>query len=78
MNDSRDPIDVYNSILEQKTAWNCSIVEAADRVEKQRMNAAAERLSGWPVPQMRPLTYPDYSPPQNGSERDSGASQHDN
>jgi hypothetical protein len=34
--DNRDPIDVYIDILEEKTAWHCSIVEAADRVEAQR------------------------------------------
>jgi hypothetical protein len=34
--DNRDPEDVYRAILEQKTAWNCSIVEAAERVEAER------------------------------------------
>lgn len=38
MKDIRDPIDVYNEILAEKTAWNCSVLEAADRIEAERRN----------------------------------------
>ena len=36
MRDIRDPIDVYKAILYQKTSYNCSILEAADRAEEER------------------------------------------
>ena len=36
MRDIRDPEEVYRQILLQKTGWNCTILEAADRVEQAR------------------------------------------
>ena len=48
MRDQRDPIKVYEQLMYQKTAWNCSILEAADRVERDRLHRASE-TSGNPT-----------------------------
>lgn len=66
MKDNRQPIDVYNQLLEQKTAWNCSILEAADRVESERAREGdqepfSQEWSGFPD-----MTTPDPTWPGEG------------
>lgn len=70
MKDTRDPTEIYKQLLMQKTTWNCSIVEAADRVEAERGNAQ----NGWStVFSAPPRDFADYGPsreaaPQNGAQ----------
>lgn len=78
MKDTRDPIEVYNHIVFEKTAWNIGIVEAADRVEaawQAERNAARGAWST--IVSAPPRDYADYGPlpgaaPENGAQSRTG------
>jgi hypothetical protein len=64
MKDSRDPTDVYNAILYEKTAWHCSILQAADRVEASRRAEALPLTTNGDGPAVAP---PRHRERENGS-----------
>jgi hypothetical protein len=69
MKDQRDATALYYEILEMKTAWNCTIIEAADRVEKARQ---AGRGAWSTVVSAPPIGFADGRP-QRGEARQKGA-----
>lgn len=68
MKDSRDPAELYRRIQHEMRVHHCSVVEAADRVEKHRfLSPGLTKPAALPA-DLRPLGYADFGPSQNGAQ----------